>query len=66
MKKICLTIVLFLIAIFISKVNAQPFIYFYEKEYNFGKVNQGDVIKHIFKFKNIGTETLIINKITSS
>ena len=30
-----------------------PHIYFYETNYNFGVVNESDVLSHKFKFKNI-------------
>jgi hypothetical protein len=33
-----------------------------EFEYNFGKVNEGDTVGHVFKLKNIGKEPLIIYK----
>jgi hypothetical protein len=33
---------------------------FMEEEYNFGTINQGDVVSHTFKFKNTGSEPLII------
>ena len=31
-----------------------------EEEYNFGTINQGEVVSHTFKFKNTGSEPLII------
>ncbi|NPA67058.1 MAG: DUF1573 domain-containing protein [Chlorobi bacterium] len=37
-----------------------------DKTYNFGTIKQGDVIEHIFKFKNTGKSDLIIRKIKSS
>ena len=33
-----------------------------EFEYNFGKVNEGDTVGHVFKLKNTGKEPLIIYK----
>ena len=33
---------------------------FMEEEYNFGTINQGEVVSHTFKFKNTGSEPLII------
>ncbi len=37
-----------------------------DKTYDFGTINQNDVIEHIFKFKNTGKNDLIIRKIKSS
>jgi len=37
-----------------------------EKTYDFGTINQNDVIEHVFKFKNTGKNDLIIRKIKSS
>lgn len=39
----------------------------YEKdEYNFGKVTQGQVVEHTYKFTNIGKEPLIISNCQAS
>jgi hypothetical protein len=35
-------------------------IQFYETTFNFGKVKQGETVRHTFKFKNIGKVPLII------
>ena len=35
-------------------------IQFYETEFNFGKVKQGSIVRHTFKFKNIGKMPLLI------
>ncbi len=37
-----------------------------DKTYDFGTIKQGDVIEHIFKFKNTGKSDLIIRKMKSS
>ena len=37
-----------------------------EFEYDFGKVNEGDTVGHVFKLKNTGLEPLIIYKSTGS
>lgn len=34
--------------------------------YDFGTVTQGTAVKHIFKFKNVGTDTLKITQVRSS
>jgi hypothetical protein len=36
-------------------------IQFYETTYNFGKVKQGVIIRHTFKFKNVGKVPLLIS-----
>lgn len=35
---------------------------YYETRYNFGQINEGDVVKHAFRFKNTGTNPLLISK----
>ncbi|QNH63564.1 DUF1573 domain-containing protein [Hymenobacter sediminicola] len=42
---------------------AGPQIQFDEMKYDFGTAKQGDVVKHVFKFKNIGTQPLVISNI---
>ncbi|MDR3626415.1 MAG: DUF1573 domain-containing protein [Ignavibacteriaceae bacterium] len=43
-----------------------PVIYLPENEFNFGKMKQGDVVKHTFKVVNKGTATLRIRDISTS
>lgn len=40
----------------------------YENEgrFDFGKVDEGDIVKHSFKFKNVGTEPLVISNARGS
>lgn len=38
-----------------------PEIKFEEEEFDFGKITQGEVVSHNFKFKNIGSSNLIIS-----
>ena len=40
----------------------------YEKEgrFDFGTVDEGDMVKHVFKFKNVGTEPLVISNAKGS
>lgn len=40
-----------------------PAITFTESKYDFGKIKSGDVVKHVFKFKNTGTAPLVISNI---
>lgn len=42
---------------------AGPQIQFDEMKYDFGSAKQGEVVKHVFKFKNIGTQPLVISNI---
>jgi hypothetical protein len=37
-----------------------------EASYDFGTVAQGAAVKHVFKFKNVGTDTLKIAQVKSS
>lgn len=39
---------------------------FKEDKYNFGTVNEGEKVKHTFKFTNLGTEPLIIHDAKAS
>jgi len=43
-----------------------PVIEFEEMEYNFGKIKQGDVVKHDFVFKNTGKNPLEIRRVKGS
>ena len=36
---------------------------FEEESYDFGDIKQGDIVKHAFKFKNVGETDLVITKI---
>ncbi|MET4109103.1 DUF1573 domain-containing protein [Hymenobacter sp. UYP22] len=42
---------------------AGPQIQFEEMKYDFGSIKTGDVVEHTFKFKNVGTQPLIISNI---
>ncbi len=43
-----------------------PKIQFVETSYDFGTVAQGAAVKHVFKFKNVGTDTLKIEQVKTS
>ncbi|SHI92915.1 Protein of unknown function [Hymenobacter daecheongensis DSM 21074] len=52
----------------VKPANAQekvvgPQIQFEEMKYDFGSIKQGDVVDHTFKFKNVGTQPLVISNI---
>ncbi len=51
-----------------AKVPSGPLttIKFTEEDYNFGKVEQGQVVEHSFEFKNTGKEPLIISDCRAS
>ena len=36
---------------------------FEEETYNFGQIEQGDIVEHTFYFQNVGTEDLVIQNI---
>ncbi len=42
---------------------AGPQIEFMEVKYDFGSIKQGDIVDHVFKFKNTGTQPLVISNI---
>ncbi|RAU83079.1 DUF1573 domain-containing protein [Pontibacter arcticus] len=53
----------------VSELNKQksgPALTFEEAEYNFGDIVQGDVVEHTFKFKNTGTQPLVIKDVIVS
>jgi hypothetical protein len=43
-----------------------PLIEFDHKDYNWGKVESGDLVKHVFTVTNTGTETLVISNVHPS
>ena len=69
MKKninVCLLLVFFLsLGVFLLPYSAsgQPKIEFTETEYDLGKIHQNKKESHVFTFKNVGTETLTIEKV---
>ena len=42
-----------------------PVIFFEESKFDFGTIKQGEVVNHIFKFKNTGTAPLIIKNVST-
>lgn len=49
-----------------TKIANGPKIKLAETTFDFGTVTQGTAVKHIFKFKNVGTDTLKIEQVRSS
>lgn len=43
-----------------------PKITFQETEHNFGDINQGDKVEHVFTFENVGSEPLILSNVTTT
>jgi hypothetical protein len=43
-----------------------PIFAFNEENHDFGKINEGDVVEHLFEFKNTGQAPLIISSATGS
>ena len=43
-----------------------PDIEFTALEHDFGEVDQGDTVEHVFKFKNLGDADLVIDRVKSS
>ena len=53
----------FLLVLFIYSCSGKPTIEFNEVHHNFGDAKQNTELKHVFIFKNIGSSTLVIEKI---
>ncbi|MFD0931279.1 DUF1573 domain-containing protein [Psychroflexus salinarum] len=49
-----------------SKTQAYPVMEFEEKEFDFGTVEEGEVVEHTFAFTNTGDAPLIVSDATSS
>ena len=43
-----------------------PLIVFEENSYDFGEIKQGDVVSHVFEFKNNGTAPLILSDVKTT
>lgn len=39
---------------------------FSEEEFDFGKINEGDIVEHVFVFTNVGSDTLKIAQVRAS
>ncbi len=44
----------------------QPRIAFEQKDYDFGELESGEKVEHVYKFRNTGDGLLVINKVRSS
>ena len=43
-----------------------PQMQFEEETFDFGAIEQGQVVEHVFHFRNVGLDTLHISKVRSS
>jgi len=68
MKRLCLAIMAALMVGVLSLPAQEkvPLIVFDGQTKNFGKVYEGEILKHVFKFSNKGTATLEILKVEPS
>lgn len=39
---------------------------FQETVFDFGKIKEGDIVKHVFKFENTGTSPVILSQVSAS
>ncbi|MCB9246163.1 MAG: DUF1573 domain-containing protein [Flavobacteriales bacterium] len=46
--------------------NPEPILKFEEEIWDFGRITEGEIVKHSFKFVNAGNETLVINRCSAS
>ena len=46
--------------------DGEPKFEFKESSWDFGRIKEGERVEHSFKFKNAGTEELVISNVTSS
>lgn len=51
--------------VFDEPVNG-PKIVFKESSFNFGDINQGDIVEHVFAFENVGNEPLILSNVQTT
>lgn len=70
MKKVIFTVLALFVALGVyAQESAEPQgpkITFENKTHDFGDITQGDVVKHVFTFKNTGTEPLILSNVQTT
>lgn len=59
-------IVIMFAVLFPALAYAGPFISFENELHDFGFVTQGILLEHAFEFTNVGTEELLIERLTPS
>ncbi len=57
------SIIIVVFFISLNKVQAAPHIKFEERELDFGEVSQKERVTHIFRFRNIGDDNLVVKKV---
>ncbi|MFN6944366.1 MAG: DUF1573 domain-containing protein [Cytophagaceae bacterium] len=70
-KLLCLCFVLFALSSIgfaqtTDDTKKGPEITFVEKSKDFGDIIEGDTVQHVFKFKNTGTEPLVISDVVTT
>ncbi|NOT77122.1 MAG: DUF1573 domain-containing protein [Cyclobacteriaceae bacterium] len=63
MRKLFLVLFAIATAFSVSAQNKGPVITWEKSVFDFGDVAQGDKVEHIFRFRNTGTEALIITNV---
>jgi hypothetical protein len=54
------------ISAFAQDNKPEPKIEFEENSFDFGDIHQGDVVQHIYKFTNTGTQPLVISEVVTT
>ena len=73
MNKLLFTFLALLISVSVMAQSATetakktgPKVTFEESEYDFGDIQQGEKVEHVFTFENSGTEPLILSNVTTT
>lgn len=46
--------------------NPEPKFKFEHELWDFGKINEGEEVKHVYRFTNVGNEDMVISKVTAT
>ncbi len=65
MNIVCLLLLASVSAVF-AQESAKPEMKFDQEVYEFGDINQGDVVNHTFKFENSGKAPLLISNVSTT
>jgi hypothetical protein len=49
-----------------DSLSKKPKFFFEQADFDFGTINEGEVVQHMYKFKNTGNAPLVISKATAS
>lgn len=66
LNSLVLTLVILLGTGFLSARTKGPVLQLKETSYDFGQVKEGEIVTHVFTFKNIGDEPLVIKKVRTT